>query len=145
MPTIPRASFVPSTDDLLHRRKIQDEREAAKERLIERLAKTNAEYAAVLLAWKKEKEEERERHAAIWAEYAAIKAAADAKEEAREAAWAEQQVKLRAMNEKMSAWYAKEDKNPFSLMAKAVCMTLRGGPTVFLVKEENCSFRVEKR
>jgi septal ring factor EnvC (AmiA/AmiB activator) len=125
MATIPRASFVPSDDDLSHRRKIQDEREAAKERLIEDLAKANAEYAAILLAWKKEKEEERERHAAIRARYDAIKADADAKEAAREAKWAEQKVKLTEMNKKMAVQFAKDD-NFFGLIGKAVCMTLHG-------------------
>jgi len=84
MPTIPKASFVPSAEDLWHRRKIQDEREAATQRAMVSIAKFQAILAEEMAAWRKECDEEKERHAANRAIYGAIDAATKAVDTAKE-------------------------------------------------------------
>ncbi len=95
MSHIPRASFVPSVDDLgaaikciSHLKQVREEGEQqvaeAKREGAERLAKFKATLAEEMAAWKKQCNEEKERHAAIRARYDAINAATKAVDTAEE-------------------------------------------------------------
>jgi len=84
MPITSKASYVPSDEDLRHRRQLQDEREAAKQRTMVTIAKFQAKLAEEMAAWRKECDEEKERHAANRAIYDAIDAATKAVDTAKD-------------------------------------------------------------